>query len=101
MILAAIILGLVGIILIIFGYLIWVKKKISLLHDYHYNKVAEEDKKAFCTLSGIGVLIIGAGLCLSAVLAVIMDSPISMIPFGVGFVAGIVVLIYVGVRYNR
>jgi uncharacterized membrane protein len=101
MIIASIIFGVVGITLIILGYLIWKKEKISLLHDYHYNKVSEENKKIFCTLSGMGVLIIGVGLILSAVFAVMTDSPQSMIPFAVGFVVGIVVLIYVGIRYNR
>ena len=101
MIIASIILGVVGIIFIILGYLIWIKEKISLLHDYHYNKVSEEDKKAFCAISGIGVLIIGVGLIVSASLAVIIDSPLSMIPFVVGFVIGIVMLIYAGIRYNR
>lgn len=101
MIIASIILGVVGIIFIILGYLIWIKEKISLLHDYHYNKVSEEDKKIFCTLSGIGVLIIGVGLILSAVLAAIFDSPQSMIPFVIGFIIGIVMLIYVGIRFNR
>ena len=46
--LASIILGLVAISLIVLGYLIWKKEKISLLHEYHYDKVLEEDKKAFC-----------------------------------------------------
>ena len=101
MIIASIILGVVGIIFIILGYLIWIKEKISLLHDYHYNKVSEEDKKIFCTISGIGVLIIGVGLIVSAALAVIIDSPLSKIPFVVGFVIGIVMLIYAGIRYNR
>ena len=42
----SIILGLVGIVLIALGYLVWKKEKISLFHDYHYEKVSEEDKTA-------------------------------------------------------
>lgn len=53
MIIGSIILGLVGIVFVILGYLIWKKEKISILHDYHYDKVSEVDKKAFCTLSGL------------------------------------------------
>ena len=97
----SIILGLASISLIVLGYLIWKKEKISLLHDYHYDKVSEEDKKAFCTLSGIGVLVIGIGMFISAVLTAVTYSMWSYIAFGVGFVAGLTMLIYAGLRYNR
>ena len=99
--LGSIIFGLVAIILIILGYLIWKKEKISLLHDYHYDKVSEEDKKAFCTVSGIGVLVIGVGILITAILTAITYSMWSYIAFVIGFVAGLVMLIYAGIRYNR
>ena len=97
----SIILGLVAVTLLILGYLIWKKEKISLLHDYHYNKVAEEDKKAFCTLSGMGVFSIGFGMLISAVVIEITDSPSSFIAFMIGFVIGLTMLIYAGNKYNR
>ena len=97
----AIVLGLVGVILSVLGYFIWVKKKISLLHDYHYDKVAEEDKNIFCTLSGVGVFIIGIGILLSGVIIAITDSPLSLIAFAITFVVGLGFLIYAGARYNR
>ena len=62
MLAGSILVGLVGFVLIILGYMVWKKEKISLFHDYHYDKVSEEDKKAFCTISGIGVVLIGIGL---------------------------------------
>ena len=40
--LASIILGLIGLIFVILGLLIWEKEKISLFHEYHYNHVSEE-----------------------------------------------------------
>ena len=97
----SLIIGFVGIVFAMFGYQIWKKEKISLLHDYHYNRVSVEDKKAFCTLSGIGVLLIGIGLVITAIVIGITDSPWSFIAFAIGFVAGLVMLIYAGVRYNR
>lgn len=97
----SIIVGLIGIVFIILGYFIWKKEKISLLHDYHYNRVSAEDKKAFCTLSGIGVLLIGIGLVITAIIIGITDSPWSFIAFAIGFVVGLVMLIYAGARYNR
>ena len=33
--------GLVGIVLIVLGWLIWKKEKISLLRDYHIDKVSQ------------------------------------------------------------
>lgn len=97
----AIILGLVGVVLAVFGYLIWVKKKISLLHDYHYDKVAEEDRDVFCTISGVGVFIIGICILVSGVIIGITESPFSLIAFAIGFVVGLGILIYAGLKYNR
>lgn len=99
--LISVIFGIVGIICMVFGWLIWRKEKISLLHDYHYDKVTEENKKAFCTLSGIGVFVIGLGIFMSGVLACIVNSALCAIPFGVGFVIGVAILICAGQKYNR
>ncbi len=98
---SSIIVGLISIVFVIFGYLIWKKEKISLLHDYHYDKVSAEDKKAFCTLSGIGVLLIGIGLFITAIIIGITDSPWGFIAFAIGFLVGLIMLIYAGLRYNR
>ena len=97
----SIILGLASISLIVLGYLIWKKEKISLLHEYHYDKVSEADRKAFCTVSGIGVLLIGIGIFVTAVLTAITYSMWSYIAFVLGFVAGLTMLIYAGIKYNR
>ena len=97
----SIIIGLVGFVLIILGYMVWKKEKISLFHDYHYDKVSEEDKKAFCTISGIGVVLIGIGLFITSIIIGITDSMWSFIPFVIGFVAGLIMLIYSGIKYNR
>lgn len=94
----SIIIGLIGIIFVTLGYLIWKKEKIS--HDYHYDKVSPRDKKEFCILSGIGVLLIGVGLFITAIVIEITDSPWSFIVFAIGFVEGLIMLIYAGVRYN-
>lgn len=99
--LATIILGIVGITLMIMGYLIWKKERISLLHDYHYDKVSEKDKKVFCTISGIGVFSIGIGLFLTGIAINFIDSAWRFIFFGIGFFVGLAMLIYAGIKYNR
>ena len=97
---ASIITGSVGIVFAILGWLIWKKEKISLLHEYHYNRVTEEDKKVFCKLSGIGVLIIGIGLVITAIVLGVTNSSWSFIFFCCGMVTGLIILIYSGIRYN-
>ena len=97
----AIITGIVGIMFVVIGCLIWKKEMISLLHDYHYEKVSEDDKKPFCTLSGVGVLLIGIGMLVTAVIFGGTESLWSFIAFAAGFAAGIIMLIYAGRRYNR
>jgi uncharacterized membrane protein len=91
----------VGIVLIVLGYWIWKKEKISLLHDYHYSKVSEENKKAFCTLSGIGLIIIGLGIFAAGVILVLTNSVWNLLVFAAGFVNGLSFLIYAGRKYNR
>lgn len=101
MLAGSILVGLVGFVLIILGYMVWKKEKISLFHDYHYDKVSERDKKAFCTISGIGVLLIGISLFITAIIIGITDSMWSFIPFVIGFVVGLIMLVYAGIKYNR
>ena len=101
MIIALIIVGFSGIIFVLLGYLIWKKQKISLLHDYHYDKVSAEDKEAFCALSGKGVLTIGVSMLITATIIGITDSPWSFIVFAIGYVIGMRMLVYAGYRYNR
>ncbi|WMJ77592.1 MULTISPECIES: DUF3784 domain-containing protein [unclassified Sedimentibacter] len=51
-----------------FGFLIWKKEKISLIHSYHYTNVKEKDKKAYTTLFGKGIVLIGTGCILAGIL---------------------------------
>ena len=97
----AIIVGFIGIVFIILGNLLWKKERISLLHDYHYDKVSKADKKAFCTISGIGIILIGTGLLITGVIIWITNSAWSFIAFAIGFILGLALLIYAGVKYNR
>lgn len=96
-----IILGFVGIILMVFGYFLWKKERITLLHSYHYDKVSEKDKKIFCTISGIGVLSVGIGIFLTGIIIGITNSAWSYLIFATGFVIGLALLIYAGLKYNH
>ena len=100
MIFAIILLGTLSIVFIAIGFLIWKKEKISLLHDYHYNHVAEKDKKTFCTLSGIGIISIGIGMTATAVILAFTDSVAAFIALAVGFAIGLTLLAYATSKYN-
>lgn len=100
MILGCLILGGVGIVLTYLGFLVWKKQKISLFHSYHYDKVSEKDKPAFCTVSGLGILCIGVGILLSCILLCLTNSVWSFLAFAAGFAVGLALLIYAGSKYN-
>ncbi len=101
MILGVAVCAVVGAVCVILGWLLWKKERITVLHDYHCDKVTEENKKAFCTLSGIGLITVGAGLVVTAVLLALTNSVLSFLAFAAGFAAGLALLITAGVRYNR
>ena len=93
--------GLVGVIIIIMGWLVWKKEKINLFHDYHINKVSPENKADFCKQSGIGLIVIGVSLLITALILALTDSALSFICFAAGFIVGLTALITAGMKYNR
>ena len=96
----SVLMGILGVIFIVMGYMIWKKERISLLHEYHYDKVSEEEKRSFCKISGWGILIMGIGLVITAVVIRITSSPWSFLVFAASFVMGLGFLIYAGKKYN-
>lgn len=99
-ILGGIIIGLFAVLFFVLGYLVWIKEKITLFHSYHYSKVSEEHKKPFCKISGIGLITIGMGLLIAAVISV-TGLMWGYIVFAIGFLMGLLILIYAGIKYNR
>ena len=95
-----IVMGPIGILFLIVGFLLWKKEKISLLHADHYDRVIERDRKAFCKLSGWGIILIGLGILLTALLLAITDSAWSFLTFLVGFCGGLSLLVFAGKKYN-
>ena len=100
MVIGSIIVAAVGIVCVVLGYLLWKKEKISLLHDYHYDNISEENRTAFCTLAGLGIIFVGIGLLLTAVILCITDSVWSFIVFAIGFAVGLILLLHAEKKYN-
>ena len=97
----ALLVGGIGVLFIVLGWLLWKKERITLMHDYHCDKVTEENKPAFCALSGIGMICIGGGMLVTAVILGITDSAWSFLAFVVGFVVGLPMMIHAISKYNR
>ncbi len=93
--------ALLGFLFIILGWQIWKKQKMELIIRYHCDKVSDENKQAYCALSGIGVLVIGIGFLLSGVCTVWIQSVFAFVPMTVGLVCGIALLLAAGMKYNR
>ncbi len=98
---AGIIVILMGILFITLGLLLWKRQKISLLHDYHSDKVSEDDLVPFCKQSGIGIIIAGSGMIASGILIIIFEKPIVFLVMAVTFVIGISMLVQAGNKYNH
>lgn len=89
----------VGLLCIGLGLLLWIKQKVSILHDYHYRNVKKEDIPAYTRRMGIGLMIIGAGISLTGLLNCLY-SPVWWIPLCAGLAAGLLVVHRAQMRYN-
>ncbi len=99
MILGVIIELAVGAICIVLGMLLWKKQKVSVLHDYHYKNVKEEDLPAYTRQMGIGLIVIGAGINITGLLNLVKSS-LWWIPLLAGFILGIAVIYMAQKKYN-
>ena len=89
----------VGLLCIVLGFLIWKKQKLSLIHDYHYRNVKEEDVPSYTRQIGSGLIIIGSGILLTGMLD-LLNSSLWWIPLIIGFSLGLIVIIKAQKKYN-
>ena len=71
------------------------------MHDYHYTKVKETDKKAYKRIMGIAMIVIGIGCLLSGVSSPFIGGAKSGIVFGGSFAIGILMMLYGQIKYNH
>lgn len=76
------------------GWSIWEKEQITLIHDYHYTKVDEKDKKSYTEKMGKAFIIMGIGMILMECI-IDFKSKIAygVIYFGIFFVWGLIMMI--------
>ena len=92
---------LLGVVFIRLGLAIWKKQKMELIIRHHCEHVSDENKAAYCALSGIGVFAIGTGFVLSGICAAFTQSLLIFIPTAAGLAAGIALLFLAGAKYNH
>ena len=89
----------VGSLCVVLGLVIWIKRKVSLVHTYHYKNVKQEDLPAYARLLGIGQILIGIGICVTGLLN-LFKTVLWWVPMAVGFIAGFVVMNKAQKKYN-
>ena len=92
---------LLGLVFMLLGWHIWKEQKMTLIISHHCDKVSDENKKAYCTLSGVGIFIIGIGFVFSGICTFLLQSAPAFIPMVVGLVVGMAFFVSAVIRYNR
>ena len=81
---------------------------ISSLHSYHRHRVAEEDRKPFGRLVGLGTLMIGVAMIVFGVFFMIFENTqkdiyvlIGTALLIAGIIAGMIISFYAMIKYNK
>ena len=89
----------IGLLMLFYAYQLIVKYNIKIMHEYHYQKVNDSQKKAYVQVEGLGLFVMGIDYFL-VVLLHILSGKFSAILILLGIVLGIGILIYGQYRYN-
>lgn len=90
-----------GLIFIWLGWQIWKKQRTDLIISYHNDKVSEENRQAYYTLFGAGVLVMGTGFILSGICTIFIRSLLAFGPMAAGLVLGMAMLVSAVMKYNH
>ena len=102
MITGTIVMASVGLLLLVFSRLLRKKEKIELINPSSRDKVSEENRKPFCTAVGRGLLVMGTGTILSAVLLPVLENVWAVVlPVSISYTIGTALIIRAVIRYNR
>ncbi len=96
----SIVLILAGVLLLAVGILIGAFHKISLLHNYHYQNVRQEERKAYTAVMGIGLCLLGLSLLASAAVHLLTVTWIWIAMLFGGLAVGFAVIWYAQRKYN-
>ena len=91
----------IGTLFLWIGWRIWKREKITLIHDYHYTKVKEADKKPYTEKMGKAMLLMGTGMYLTGIIDFITCTAYGWSAFGICFVVGLIIMILAQIKYNH
>lgn len=90
-----------GSLFVFLGWRIWKKEQVTLIHDYHYTKVSEEDKKPYTEKMGKAMLFMGIGMYLTGIINFISRTGYGWFVFGICFISGLVIMVFAQIKYNH
>ena len=90
----------VGALCFVFGWLLWKRQKISLIHEWHTRNVKRADVPAYTKQIGLGLIAIGTGCVLTGTVALGLEEPLGWIALAIGFVVGFGLMIAAQKKYN-
>ncbi len=76
------------------------KQQITLIIDYHWKNVKEQDIKPYTSLICIGQYAIGIGCLTSGILGLFMSSIVTIIPLFLGIIIGFIIMYKAQKKYN-
>lgn len=77
------------------------KGNVVTIHWYNRRKVSEADAPKYAKTMGLGTLIMGVSIVLTAVLQMTFDLEIIFYLIIVGLIAGLAVMVYAQFKYNK
>jgi hypothetical protein len=89
-----------GLLFIFLGLRVWKKEQITLIHDYHYTRVAEEDKKSYTERIGKACIIIGIGSMLTGIINFMTNRTYGWICFCIFTAWGFIIMFKAQKKYN-
>ena len=89
-----------GIPVIVFGLMIWKTHRLTLVHTAYYDGVRPEDVRAYTSLVGFGITLIGIGICLTGLLGFATKSFFMRLPAFAGLIAGFIFINRAQNEYN-
>lgn len=92
---------LVGIGLTYFGFMIWKKQIIGIIHHYHYTKLSPLNKKMYCKYMGIGSILAGVACIQYPYVKYLISNYLATVIFTIMVIVGILLMVYSQIKYNK
>lgn len=91
----------IGSLFVFLGWRIWKKEQITLIHDYHYTKVKEADKKRYTETMGKAMVLMGIGMYLTGIIDFMSGTMYGWVAFGICFTGGLIIMAFAQHKYNH